>query len=126
MSNYTHNTAPTQFADVNGISFAYRRFGKGSSLPLIFFQHFTGTLDNWDPAVLDPLSENREIIIFDTRGVAKSGGAPKHTIAEIAKDAEAFIDVLGLKKVDLFGFSMGSFAAQQVAVDRPELVNRII
>jgi pimeloyl-ACP methyl ester carboxylesterase len=126
MNNYTHSTAPTQFADVNGISFAYRRFGDGDGLPLVFFQHFTGTLDNWDPAVLDPLSENREIIIFDTRGIAKSGGEPKHTIAEIAKDAEDFIDALGLKKVDLFGFSMGSFAAQQVAVDRPELVNRII
>lgn len=126
MSNYTHHTAPTQFIDVNGIQIAYRRFGKTGNLPLIFFQHFTGTLDNWDPAVTDPLSEEREIIIFDNRGIASSGGEPPHTIAEIAKDAEAFIDALGLSKVDLFGFSMGSFAAQQVAVDRPELVNRII
>jgi pimeloyl-ACP methyl ester carboxylesterase len=126
MSNHTHHTAPTQFVDVNGIQIAYRRFGKTGNLPLVFFQHFTGTLDNWDPAVTDPLSEEREIIIFDNRGIAGSGGEPPHTIAEIAKDAEAFIDSLGLSKVDLFGFSMGSFAAQQVAVDRPELVNRII
>jgi pimeloyl-ACP methyl ester carboxylesterase len=126
MNNYTHHTAPTQFVDVNGIQIAYRRFGKTGNLPLVFFQHFTGTLDNWDPAVTDPLSEEREIIIFDNRGIASSEGEPPHTIAEIAKDAEAFIDALGLSKVDLFGFSMGSFAAQQVAVDRPELVNRII
>lgn len=126
MSNYTHHTAPTQFVDVNGIQIAYRRFGKTGNLPLVFFQHFTGTLDNWDPAVTDPLSEEREIIIFDNRGIASSEGEPPHTIAEIAKDAEGFIDALGLSKVDLFGFSMGSFAAQQVAVDRPELVNRII
>lgn len=127
MSNQTHNTAPTQFVKVNDTRFAYRRFGKkGQNLPLVFFQHFTGTLDNWDPAVLDPLSQEREIIIFDNKGIASSEGEPPHSIAEIASDAEAFIDALGLKKVDLFGFSMGSFVAQQVALDRPNLVNKII
>ncbi len=123
---YTHNTAPTRFVAVDGIPFAYRRFGKTGNQPLVFFQYFTGTLDNWDSAVLDPLSKEREVIIFDTKGIAKSGGEPAHTIADIAKDAEAFIDALGLLKIDLFGFSMGSFVAQQVAVDRPELVDRII
>ncbi|MFL5748811.1 MAG: alpha/beta fold hydrolase [Niastella sp.] len=127
MSNHTHNTAPTQFVKVNGNKFAYRRFGKtGGHLPLVFFQHFTGTLDNWDPAVLDPLSQEREIIIFDNKGIASSEGEPPHTIAEIARDAEAFIDALELKKVDLFGFSMGSFVAQQIALDRPGLVRKII
>lgn len=127
MSYFTHNTAPTQFVDVNGYKFAYRRFGKtGRHLPLVFFQHFTGTLDNWDPAVLDPLSHEREIIIFDNKGIASSEGEPPHTIAEIAADAEAFIDALGLKRIDLFGFSMGSFVAQQVALDKPGLVNKII
>jgi pimeloyl-ACP methyl ester carboxylesterase len=119
-------TAPTQFVTVDGTKFAYRRFGKKGNLPLVFFQYFTGTLDNWDPAVLDPLSADREIIIFDNRGVGSSEGEPPHTIAEIARDAEKFIDTLGLKKIDLFGFSMGSFVAQQVALDRPQLVNRII
>lgn len=126
MSTYTHDTVPTQFVDVNGIKTAYRRFGAKKNLPLIFFQHFTGTLDNWDSAVLDPLSQEREIIIFDNKGIAATGGEPPHTIAEIAKDALAFIDALGLKRVDLFGFSMGSFVAQQIAVDRTDLVNRII
>jgi pimeloyl-ACP methyl ester carboxylesterase len=126
MSTYKTLTAPTLFVDVAGVKFAYRRFGNKNNLPLVFFQHFTGTLDNWDPAVLDPLSEEREIIIFDNRGIASSGGEPATTTAEIAKDAVAFIGSLGLKKVDLFGFSMGSFVAQQVAVDQPELVNRII
>lgn len=127
MSYNTHNTAPTQFIDVKGFKFAYRRFGTaGKHLPLVFFQHFTGTLDNWDPAVLDPLSQEREIIIFDNKGIARSEGEPPHTIAEIAADAEAFIEALGLQHIDLFGFSMGSFVAQQVALDRPALVNRII
>ena len=126
MSNYTHNTAPTQFIAVNGLRMAYRRFGKKDNLPLVFFQHFTGTLDNWDPIVLDALSAEREIIIFDNRGIAGSEGEPLHTIEEISRDAISFIEAIGLTKVDLFGFSMGSFAAQQVALDRPELVNRII
>lgn len=126
MSNYTHNTAPTQFIAVNGLRMAYRRFGKKGNLPLVFFQHFTGTLDNWDPIVLDALSVEREIIIFDNRGIAGSEGEPLHTIEEISQDAISFIEAIGLIKVDLFGFSMGSFAAQQVALDRPELVNRII
>lgn len=126
MSTYTHNNVPTQYIEVNGIKTAYRRFGAKRNLPLVFFQHFTGTLDNWDSAVLDPLSLEREIIIFDNRGIAGTDGEPPHTIAEIARDAEAFIDALELKKVDLFGFSMGGFVAQQIVVDRPELVNHII
>jgi len=126
MNSYTHLTAPTQYVEVNGIKFAYRRFGKKGNLPLVFFQHFTGTLDNWDPAVTAPLSEEREVILFDNAGIAASGGEVPYTIAGIAKDAIAFIDALGLRKVDLFGFSMGSFTAQEVALNRPELVNKII
>ncbi len=127
MNTHTRNTAPTQFIKVNGTRFAYRRFGKtGSQLPLVFFQHFTGTMDNWDPAVLDPLSLDREVIIFDNKGIASSEGEPPATIAAIAKDAEDFIDELGLKKIDLFGFSMGSFVAQQITLDRPQLIRRIL
>lgn len=126
MSSYTTLTVPTSFADVNGTKFAYRRFGKAGKLPLVLFQYFTGTLDNWDPAVLDPLSQQREIIIFNNRGIAGSEGEPPHTIAEIARDAEDFIETLGLTRIDILGFSMGSFVAQQVVLDKPELVNRVI
>ncbi|BAV04900.1 Pimeloyl-ACP methyl ester carboxylesterase [Filimonas lacunae] len=127
MQPYTHNTVPTQFIQAGNTRYAYRRFGKtGQHLPLVFFQHFTGTLDNWDPAVLDLLSEEREVIIFNNKGIASTDGEPPHTIAEIAHDAIAFIDALGLKQIDLFGFSMGSFVAQQVAVNRPNLVRKII
>lgn len=126
MSSYTTLTVPTQFADVKGTKFAYRRFGKPGKLPLVLFQYFTGTMDNWDPAVLDPLSQEREIIIFDNRGIAGSAGEPPHTIAEIAKDAQDFIATLGLDKIDILGFSMGSFVAQQVVLDQPDLVNRVI
>jgi pimeloyl-ACP methyl ester carboxylesterase len=126
MSQYTTLNVPTQYADVKGIKFAYRRFGKTGGLPIVFFNYFTGNLDNWDPSFLDPLAQEHELIIFDNKGVAGSEGEPPHTIAEIARDAQDFIAALGLQKINILGFSMGSFVAQQVAIDQPELVNRVI
>ncbi|TRW22531.1 alpha/beta hydrolase [Flavobacterium zepuense] len=125
-TDFTALTVPTQFADVNGTAFAYRRFGKKQNLPLVLLQHFTGTLENWDPYVLDGISKNREVIIFDNRGVAGTGGETPDSIAAIAKDAIAFIDALGLEKIDLLGFSMGGMVAQQITLNRPELINRLI
>jgi len=122
----TAATAPTQFTDVNGTAFAYRRFGNKAALPLVHLQHFTGTMENWDPKVLDALAQDREIIIFDNRGVASTGGKTPDSIAGIAKDAADFIKSLGLGKVDLLGFSMGGMVAQQVTLDNPELINRLV
>lgn len=126
MSNYTHVTAPTQFIDANGIKFAYRRFGKTGGLPLVFLQHFTGTLDNWDPAVTDGFAADREVIIFDNAGVASSGGEVAHTIKGIAATALQFIDALKLKEIDLFGYSFGSFVAQTITLERPELIKHLL
>ena len=126
MSEPTAITVPTQFVDANGIRFAYRRWGKKGNLPLVFNQHFNGNLDNWDPAVLDGLAREREIIIFNNAGVASSTGEVPTTFAGMAKNAEIFIDALGLKKIDLLGFSIGGMVAQQIVVDRPELVRKLI
>jgi pimeloyl-ACP methyl ester carboxylesterase len=93
MSTYTATTVPTPFIEANGIRFAYRRWGKRSGLPLVFNQHFTGNLDNWDPAVLDGLAKEREVIIFSNAGVA--------------------------------GFSIGGMVAQQITLDRPEIVRKL-
>ena len=90
-------TAPTLFLDVNGERYAYRRFGTGPGHLLLFLQHFTGTLDNWDPAVTDPLTVTREVILFDNSGIGRSSGEVPKTIAGMAKHALAFLDVLGLK-----------------------------
>ncbi len=126
MTGYTAITVPTQFVEANGIRFAYRRWGKKGGLPLVLNQHFGGNLDNWDPAVLDGLAQEREVIIFDNAGIGGSTGEVPHTFAATAKNAEAFIDALGLKQIDLFGFSIGGFVAQQIVVDRPELVRRLV
>jgi pimeloyl-ACP methyl ester carboxylesterase len=72
MSNYTHQTAPTQFVEANGIRFAYRRFGKTGGVPIVFNQHYIGTMDYWDPTVTDGLARDREVILFDNAGVSSS------------------------------------------------------
>src|SRR5260370_23490050 len=126
MSSYTAVTVQTQFVEANGIRFAYRRWGKRSGLPVVFNQQFTGNLDNWDPAVLDGLAKEREVILFNNPGVASTTGEVPTTFAGMAKNAEAFIDGLGLTKVDLLGFSIGGMVAQQIALDRPELIWKLI
>jgi pimeloyl-ACP methyl ester carboxylesterase len=126
MSNITAINAHTQFVEANGIRFAYRRFGKPGAVPLVFNQHFTGNLDNWDPVILDGFAKEREIIIFNNAGVASSSGEVPSTFAGMAKNAEAFIDGLGLKQVDILGFSIGGMVTQQIVVDRPELVRKLI
>ena len=126
MNAYTAVTVPTQFVETTGIRFAYRRWGKQSGLPLVFNHHLNGNLDNWDPAVLDGLAKEREVIIFNNAGVASSTGEVPATFAGMAKNAEAFVDALGLKQIDLLGFSLGGMVAQQITLDRPELIRKLI
>jgi pimeloyl-ACP methyl ester carboxylesterase len=123
----THNTTPTRFVEAGGIRFAYRRFGTPLvGVPLVLVQHFRGNLDNFDPGVTDRLAEGREVILFDNAGVGATTGEAKTTIAEMAADAASFIDALGLAQVDMFGFSMGGQVAQQIAVDRPGLIRKLV
>jgi pimeloyl-ACP methyl ester carboxylesterase len=118
--------APTQFLAVNGETYAYRRFGSGFGLPLLLLQHFTGTVDNWDPAVTDPLAAGREVILFESAGLGRSTGKVPETIAGMSAHALAFLDGLGLKKCDVLGFSLGGMVAQQMAQDRPSIFRRMI
>lgn len=118
--------AVTKFVQVNGNKIAYRRFGKKQSIPLVLIQHFTGTLENWDPLVLDGLAKDREVIIFDNTGIASSTGVTPDNIADNARDVAAFVAALEIKKIDLLGFSMGGMEAQQVTLDHPELVRRLV
>ena len=120
-------TAPTRFVeDSDGTRFAYRRFGHGPARPLLLLHHFRGNFDTHDPAVTDPLAGSREVIVFNTRGIASSSGEPRSTIEDIAQDAILFINLLGLAQVDLLGHSMGGHEAQLVAHQRPDLVRRLI
>jgi pimeloyl-ACP methyl ester carboxylesterase len=119
MTQFTHDTAPTRYADGGGIRFAYRRFGIPECPPLVFFQHFMGTLDDHDPAVSDAFATDREVILFNNAGVASSTGTVPDTIEAMARDAASFIDTLGLTMIDMVGHSMGGLVAQEVALARP-------
>jgi pimeloyl-ACP methyl ester carboxylesterase len=126
MTTYTHDTVPTEFVEANGIRFAYRRFGAEKGVPLVFFQHFMGNLDDHDPALTDAFAVDREVILFNNAGVASSTGTAPDTIEQTARDAETFIDAIGLHTVDVLGHSMGGLVAQQLVFDRPELVRRLV
>ena len=91
MTTYTHETAPTQYVEANGIRFAYRRFGKAGGVPIVFNQHFTGTLDHWDPAVTNGLAKEREVILFNNAGVASSSGEVPSSFQEMGANSIAFI-----------------------------------
>jgi pimeloyl-ACP methyl ester carboxylesterase len=126
MAPQTYEMTPTRFVEANNIRYAYRSFGKEAGVPLVFLQHFRGTLDNWDPAVVNGLAKNQPVVLFDSAGIGRSGGETPDNVAEMVRHAVAVIKALGLTQVDLLGFSLGGFVAQQVTLDRPDLVRRVI
>src|SRR5277367_1978545 len=126
MSNYTHETVPTKFIETDGVRYAYRRFGKVGRTPILFLGYFNSNLDAWDPIVTNNLAKDYELILFDNAGVAASGGQTPSTVIEMTGDCFAFCRALGLKRVDVLGFSLGGMIAQQMALDHPELVRRLI
>ena len=113
MTSYTHQTAPTQFVEANGIRFAYRRFGRPGGVPLVFNQHYTGTMDHWDPAVTDGFAKDREVILFNNAGISSSSGEVPTAFEQVGANAIAFIQALGMAKVDVLGFSIGGFVARK-------------
>lgn len=122
----TDHTAETRFVEAGGVRFAFRRFGIQGPPPLLMLQHFRGTLDGWDPALTDPLAGEREVILVDYPGVSSSSGAFGPTIADTARQVMTFATALDLSEVDLLGFSIGGFVAQDLALIRPALVRRLI
>ena len=111
----------------NGIDYAYRDTGGGDgAVPLVLLQHFRGNLDNWDPALIDALATARRVVTFDNAGVGGSTGTTPDTIEQMARDAIAFVAAMEFSQVDLLGFSIGSFVAQQIALTRPAIVRRLV
>jgi pimeloyl-ACP methyl ester carboxylesterase len=110
----------------NGVNYAYRRLGPAGGRPLVLLQHFRGNLDNWDPDLIDALASSHDVVAFDNTGVGATTGLTPTTIGQMADDAIVFVDALGLDQVDLLGFSIGSFVAQDIALTRSALVGRLI
>jgi pimeloyl-ACP methyl ester carboxylesterase len=109
----------------NGIEYAYRDLGAGD-VPLVLLQHFRGNLDNWDPALVDALAADRRVVTFDNVGVGGTTGRTPNTIEAMAHDAIAFLEAMEFQRVDLLGFSIGSFVAQEIALIRPDLLRRVV
>jgi pimeloyl-ACP methyl ester carboxylesterase len=112
----------------DGVTYAYRRFGDpdAGSPPLVFLQHFRGNLDNWDPLLVDALAARREVVLLDNAGVGLSSGSVPRTVTAMARHAIAFLDALDLTRIDLLGFSLGGFVAQELTLLRPRLVRRLV
>jgi pimeloyl-ACP methyl ester carboxylesterase len=121
-------TAPNRAVEAaNGVAYAYRRLGlSADSPPLVLFQHYRGNLDNWDPALVDALAESREVIMFDNAGVGGSTGTVPRAVTPMAHDALAFLEALEVDELDVLGFSLGGFVAQELVLIRPQLVRRVV
>jgi pimeloyl-ACP methyl ester carboxylesterase len=114
-----------RIAAANGIEYAYRDVGEGD-VPLVLLQHFRGNLDNWDPVLVDALASSRRVVTFDNTGVGATTGTTPNTIEQMARDAIAFVEAMGFKRIDLLGFSIGSFVAQEIALIRPDVLRRVV
>lgn len=122
----TFQYVKTESIDINGTKFYYRKLGESKGVPVIFLNHLGATLDNCDPRIMDGIASKHQIIAFDNRGVGATEGTTPLTIAEMAKDARAFIHALGYEKVDLMGFSMGAFIIQEILLQEPRLARKVI
>ena len=126
MNENSHETVPTQFVGAKDIQFAYRRFGKQGGIPLVFLNYFGGTLDDWDPVVTNGLALDHDIVLVNAAGVATSTGATPNTVLEMAKYLNSFCLAMDFKKIIPVGFSIGGMITQQMALDYPKLVHRLI
>ncbi|HYC33969.1 MAG TPA: alpha/beta hydrolase [Gemmatimonadales bacterium] len=126
MDPATSVAAPTRFIETKLATYAFRRFGRSDGPPLVCLQHFTGTLDNWDPAVVDAIARGRDVILFESAGVGRSTGEVPMTVQGMAAHFLAFADALDLRWVDLLGFSLGEMVAQVAALERPSLIRKML
>jgi pimeloyl-ACP methyl ester carboxylesterase len=125
-TKYNYESVPTRYVEIDGISYAYRSYGNAQGVPLVGLQHFTGTLDNWDPLIVDGLARERQVILIDNTGVGNSGGKTPDNVLDMSKDALKIIHALGIHLCDLLGFSLGGFLAQVMVDLRPDLFRKLI
>lgn len=126
MASQLFETAATEFIEANTIRTAYRRFGKRGGIPLVFIEYFAANMDSWDPLVINAFAADREVILFNNAGIGSSDGQTPTSVLEMTQQFVAFIQALGLEKIDVVGFSLGGMIAQQLSLDHPNLVRRII
>ncbi|WP_327728537.1 alpha/beta hydrolase [Streptomyces sp. NBC_00487] len=122
----SYANAPARTVTAGGVTYAYRELGPKGGIPVVFFVHLAGTLDNWDPRIIDPIAKGRHVIAFDNRGIGASTGQVPDSVEAMADDAHTFISALGFDKIDIFSFSLGGMVAQALVVKHPELVRKLV
>lgn len=130
LSNETNLTrykdAPARTVTAGGVTYAYRELGPRGGVPVVFFVHLAGNMDNWDPRIVDPIAKGHHVITFDNRGLGASSGRVPSTVEAMAEDAATFIKALGFDQIDVFSFSLGGFVAQALVAKYPGLVRKLI
>ncbi len=129
MGTYRADEVETLYVEADGVRYAYRRLGPAQPAdptPVVFLHRFRGTLDDWDPAFVDALSETRDVVLFSDAGIGTSTGEFADSVEVKARNAVAFIRALGLTQVDVLGFSMGGFSCQEIALTEPDLVRKVV
>ncbi|KAL8739085.1 MAG: hypothetical protein Q9190_007894, partial [Brigantiaea leucoxantha] len=122
----TQQTAKTQYIETHSIRFAYRQFGLSSQVPLVMMQHFRGTMDHWDPALINRLASQRTLLLLDNAGLGRSSGPVASSFSSWAHNVILLLQALRIQQIDLLGFSMGGCGAQMVALKAPQLVRRLV
>lgn len=121
---YMNAITSTQFTQAGQITFAYREIGKG--YPLVLFQRFWGTMDDWDPAFIDKLAQQKRVLIFDNVGFGLTSGKTPQTILGMVHDAKRFTEIIGLEKFNILGWSLGGIVAQVFTFTYPALINKLV
>jgi len=118
--------APTLSIEVDGAPIAYRLLGPRAGVPVLLLNRFRGTMDDWDPVLIDRIATQRPVILFDQPGFARSGGTPPDSLPAFARSAARLLDALGHTQADVLGFSMGGTVALQFALDHPQRLRRLV
>jgi pimeloyl-ACP methyl ester carboxylesterase len=125
-TRYAADAVQTLHVEFDGLRIAYRTLGDGPGRPLVLAMRFRGVMDEWDPAFLDAIATGRRVYWFDSAGIGWSSGTVPDSIPAMARILIGFVEALGLKQVDLLGWSMGGYVVQSAVLQRPDLVHRLI
>jgi len=111
--------------DVADISIGYSVFGSG--YPLLLIMGYGSTMKLWEPGLISKLASRFKVIIFDNRGIGRSGiGTNTFSIEQFCEDTSGFMDALGIQQAHVLGWSMGSLIAQELVLRHPSKVNKLI
>jgi pimeloyl-ACP methyl ester carboxylesterase len=121
-----YTTAKTEHVQVGDINIAYKQFGQGK--PILFISGTSQTKDAWEPTLLSELAAtNHTVIVFDNRGMGETTvGTKPFSIEQFANDTAGLLDALQIEKADVFGASLGTFIAQELTLNYPQKVDRLI